>query len=448
MTSQGDTTRWDIRRTAEAYRANTVSPSAVLDQHLARIARLDSGLNAFIAVDKDGALAAGAESTKRFLSSQPLSILDGIPVALKDNIDAAGLATTNGSSASWLPAEDSVVAQRLRSAGAVIVGKLNMHEGALGATTDNPHHGQTHNPWRHGFTPGGSSGGCAAAVASGMVMAAIGTDTLGSVRIPAAYCGIVGFKPTKGLIDMSGIADLCPTLDHAGPLCRRVDDVSAVMSVLVDAPGIADRFPDDMVGEIKIGYVDPLPDGICDPAVADGYAAAVAGLSLGGAAPEAVVLDDIDFPALRRLALICIEAEAAKALADSWSRTPYIYSEAFRAMMAYGRDASPERVAAAQGALSNTAEIVNQLLSAFDLLAMPATPQAAFAFDAATPATQADFTGLANVAGCPAIVIPTGVGGDGLPTSLQLLAAPGRDAFLLAVAHRLARVWALVFPPL
>jgi len=442
----GGPTSWSIRRTATAYRHQALSPMDILGRHLKRIARVDADLNAFVAIDAADAAKAAAASTERFSLGRPLSILDGIPVALKDNIDVAGLPTTNGAAVGRRADGDADIVSRLRASGAVVIGKLNMHEGALGATTDNPHHGPTQNPWRHGFTPGGSSGGCAAAVAAGLVKAAIGTDTLGSVRIPAAYCGIVGFKPTKGVFDMMGIAPLSPSLDQVGPLCRDIDDIGAVMAVLADVPAFDD--PPANASASRVGVVDPLCIDGCETDTRTAYAAALDAVSAVWPQPEAVDLGEIEFATLRRHALIFIEAEAAEALAPTWDRLPYAYSDSFRAMLAYGRDAAPARVAAARGSLAAAGEIVRSILARIDFLVLPATPQSAFDFAADTPPNQGDFTGLANMAGCPAIVVPTGVGEDGMPTSVQLLAAPGRDVDLVMGARRLAATWPPIFPPL
>ncbi len=155
-------------------------------------------------------------------------------MAIKDNIDVAGVPTSNGFGGPpyRIPDTDSEVVRRLRAAGAIILGKLNMHEGALGSTSDNPHFGRVINPHRDGYSPGGSSGGSGAAVAAGLCCAALGTDTGGSVRIPAAWCGIVGLKPSYGLVSMRGVVPLSYRLDHVGPLTRTVEDAAVMLNAL------------------------------------------------------------------------------------------------------------------------------------------------------------------------------------------------------------------------
>jgi aspartyl-tRNA(Asn)/glutamyl-tRNA(Gln) amidotransferase subunit A len=175
----------DLTAAALALRSGEITAETLLDQHLQTIALGQPRLNCFITLDEAGARVAAKASAARHRAGAPLSMLDGIPIALKDNIDVAGLPTSNGTAILRPASDDAEVTTRLRDAGAILLGKLNMHECALGATTDNPHHGPTHNPWRAGHTPGGSSGGSGAAVAAGLAMAALGTDTLGSVRLPA-----------------------------------------------------------------------------------------------------------------------------------------------------------------------------------------------------------------------------------------------------------------------
>lgn len=441
-----DLTAWDIQRTNRAYESGETTPTIIIEKHLERIAELDPVLNAFISVELETSRKEALASTRRFKERQHRSLLDGIPIALKDNIDVAGTLTTNGSSRARQVDADAVVTSRLRKAGAVILGKLNMDEGALGATTNNPHHGPTNNPWQEGYSTGGSSGGSAAAVSAGLVMGALGTDTLGSVRIPAAYCGIFGFKPTKDLIDMSGITPLCPTLDHVGPLCRSAADITAIMSVLTDT--YVNATLPSLPFCSRIGVVDKLPLQICDEAVREAYQKNIHELSETCGSTVFVSLEGIDFQLLRRHALIAIEAEAAKALAPTWDTPPYAYSRKFREMLAFGRGATPARVHSALQAIYETGEFIRSLFREIDVLIMPSTPQFAHALDTPTSGNQGDLTGLANMAGCPAIVIPTGLASSGLPTSLQILAAPGRDYELLNWAQRIASTWKPIFPPL
>src|SRR5262249_20509827 len=177
-----------------------LDPRDLTRAYVERAGGAGQSLNCYLTLCGERAAAEAAQAAVRAARKQRLGALDGIPIAVKDNIDVAGVPTTNGIGGTHLPAAaDAEGIRRLRAVGAVILGKLNMHEGALGAVNDNPHHGRTTNPFRDGYTPGGSSGGSGAAVAAGLCAAALGTDTGGSVRIPAAYCGVVGLKPSYGL---------------------------------------------------------------------------------------------------------------------------------------------------------------------------------------------------------------------------------------------------------
>ena len=191
-----DLTELDITAAGEALAAGDFSAEDLLRAYLARIEQYEAGMNCFITLLADSALGQARAADARRRTDERLSPLDGIPIALKDNIDLAGVPTTNGMVRFRTPDRDAAVTQRLRDAGAVLIGKANMHEGALGATTNNPHHGAAQNPWRPGFTPGGSSGGSAAAVSARFCAGALGTDTMGSVRLPASYCGLAGLKAT------------------------------------------------------------------------------------------------------------------------------------------------------------------------------------------------------------------------------------------------------------
>ena len=204
-----------------------ISAVEATQYYLARIDALDDRLNSFITVAAEQALAQAAIADTRRANGKRLGPLDGIPIALKDNIDLVDMPTTAGVAARRqhkAPA-DAAVTANLRDAGVVFLGKTNMHEAALGATTDNPSFGRCHNPHRYNYTPGGSSGGSAAAVTAGLCAAALGTDTLGSVRIPASYCGNFGYKPSDGLVSKRGIVPLSWTLDQVGLLAPRAEDL-------------------------------------------------------------------------------------------------------------------------------------------------------------------------------------------------------------------------------
>lgn len=229
-----DLTFYSIEALAPLVRKKKVSPVELLDAVFARINALNPRLNAYITVAADSASADASRAEREILRGRWRGPLHGIPISLKDNIATKGIRTTAGSKilADNVPHQDATVARCLRRAGAVIVGKTNLHEFAYGVTTENPHHGPTRNPWDTECIPGGSSGGSAAALAAGMCFASVGTDTGGSIRIPAALCGIVGLKPTYGRVSAHGTVPLSPTLDHVGPLARTVADAAIVLRAI------------------------------------------------------------------------------------------------------------------------------------------------------------------------------------------------------------------------
>lgn len=239
MAKSGDFHRLGITELHAAFARGDATPSGVLDHFLRRIEALDPALRAFVEVDAKSARAAAFLSDARFAadSRRPL---EGIPIAIKANLAVRGLELAAGMEArrGIVAEEDSVVVQRLRDAGAIIIGTTNMHEAALGATTDNPFFGRCVNPHGTALSPGGSSGGSAVAVAAGLCVAAIGTDTLGSIRIPAALCGIYGLKPTPGTILTAGLVPLSPRFDAIGPMARSMDDMAILTNVLC-APDLA-----------------------------------------------------------------------------------------------------------------------------------------------------------------------------------------------------------------
>jgi aspartyl-tRNA(Asn)/glutamyl-tRNA(Gln) amidotransferase subunit A len=211
-----------------------ISPVEIATLFLDRIEKYNPTLNAYLTITRDTALAAARESEKRIEQKRSRGPLEGIPIALKDNIWTRGIRTTAGSKflENFVPEEDATVAARLRRAGAVLLGKTNLHEFAYGVSTNNPHFGPTRNPWDITRIPGGSSGGSAAAIAAGLCVASVGTDTGGSIRIPAALCGIVGLKPTFGRVSCSGVVALAPTFDHVGPLARTAADAALILGII------------------------------------------------------------------------------------------------------------------------------------------------------------------------------------------------------------------------
>jgi aspartyl-tRNA(Asn)/glutamyl-tRNA(Gln) amidotransferase subunit A len=399
---------------------------------LAGIAARNAQLNAFVCIDAHGARAAAGASDERRRRAASLGPLDGVPFAIKDNFDVAGLPAASGIGAlrARTPLDDASCIARLRAQGAVLLGKTLMDEAALGALGDNPFFGRCRNPLARGCTAGGSSSGSAVAVAAGLCMAALGTDTLGSVRIPASYCGIVGYVPGRGLIDAAGVMPLAASLDRVGVLTRSVADAALVAEALCDS---IRRAPPTAT---SIGVLGGL--GVFVPAEILGAVDQVASvLARDGHRVVEVSSGAFDWTAARRAAFLMAEVEGARVHAALLDDPAAAISPALRAALEYGRRASPERIERARAQLDEARAAISSWLERCDVLLLPTTPQAAFAFDTEPPPSQGDLTAPASIAGLPAISLPAGVLAGGLPVGAQLLARQGRDAQLLGVAASL-----------
>lgn len=421
--SSADVTRLSATGLGKAYRAGTADPRAVLDALIDAIRARDGGIRAFIELDAEGARAAAAASAARFADGRPHGPLDGVPVGVKANIAVRGLAWSAGVGF-WrnrIAAEDAPAVARLRAAGAVILGTLNMHEGALGATTDNPHFGRCNNPSVPGCTPGGSSGGSGAAVAAGFVPVALGTDTMGSVRIPAAYCGVMGLKPTTGLVSNAGVVPLAWSLDHIGPVARSVEDLALVTQVMAGfdpADPVAEPAPAGWtamphgrgLAGARLGLPREIEGVPTEPAVREAFARALDILRDLGAIIQPVSIPGWAPTPARRDGLLISEAEAAELhpelMGPDGATTPEGVSESFAAALRYGRDASAARLAGAYRRIAEIGVATRAALAGVDALILPTAPQTAFAHDAKVPAAQADFTALANFAKLPAVSVP------------------------------------------
>lgn len=374
--------------------------------------------------------------------------LSGMAMAVKDNIAVAGLLRTDGTGAfaDRVSERDATVVARLRAAGAEVIGTLNMHEGALGATTDNPFWGRCDNPLAPGHTPGGSSGGSAAAVAAGIVPATLGTDTMGSVRIPAAYCGIWGLKPTRGLVPVTGLSHLSWTLDTIGPLAAIPGDLARVLRVIAgpDADDPDSEAPPEgwdeaaAPGRIRLGLPDWGHLAACEVGVRDGFAAFLAQLEAAGVELVPDTVPGWSPGALRRAGLLVAEAEAGHLIGAEIDANPDGFSEGFRTAIGFGRNAPGSKVAAAYRSLHLAGRAAHRTLVGVDALILPTAPQRAFAHGHPAPANQADYTALANVAGLPALAFPIPAPDGGLPCSAQLIGPAFSDMALIAIAERLA----------
>ncbi len=368
--------------------------------------------------------------------ADPTRPLLGTCVAVKANIAVAGARWSAGIGArrDIVATDDAAVVMSLRRAGADIVSTLNMAEAALGATTNNEFFGVGRNPHNPERTCGGSSGGSGAVVGAGLVPIALGTDTMGSVRVPASYCGCVGFKPSNGVVPNNGIVPLSTLLDCVGPLVSTVANAVAVMRVISapssggpwsgahhtvfnwDRPAI---LPSRLVVPTEVLTHD------LEPAVDDAFDRVVTLLRERGVKIIERRLG-IDLARLRRLGLLLCEAEGAAVHAELLARDPEGFSANVRSMFAFGASKTAANLGAAVQELLAMGAAIGDVLGDADAFLTPTTPQVAFPVDSPPPADQGDFTAFANVTGLPAISLPCGVDHDGMPIGIQL------------VGHRLA----------
>jgi Asp-tRNA(Asn)/Glu-tRNA(Gln) amidotransferase A subunit family amidase len=420
-----------------------VQPQALTDAYQQAIERLNPELNAYIDL-RMAMMQEQAQMADRRRRDGVIGRLDGIPLALEDNFDMAGWPTRAGLPGRRRPVQDDAhVVARLRASGAVIVGKTNMDEGALGAATDNPHFGATHNPHRHGYSAGGSSGGAAAAVAAGLAVAAVGSDSLGSIRIPASYCGIYALKPTHGEISARGLVPAARRLDAVGLLARSADDLTVLLQVLAgyDADDARSRrrrvafaLPDWEPGNLRTGLLPDLAAVGVQPDVIDVFEAALAKLTHALNDRRKVDFDDWDFGRTRRAGLLLMEAEMLGTFADDMSNTEQPVSDRFRHMLDFAAQRNAADYAAADRVLDAATLKMRRLFAQVDVLVLPTTPQGAFPLDGPEPDSVADLTSFASLAGCPAVSLPMGTLPNGLPIGLQMVGARGSDLRLLELA--------------
>lgn len=416
---------------------------------LDRAERLNPRLNAYITIDRRGALMAADRADDERRAGRTRGPLHGIPIALKDLFDTAGLRTTAGARhfADRVPDDNAHVVSLLREAGVVILGKLNMHEWALGVTNVNPHYGPARNPWDTSRIPGGSSGGTGVSIAAAMAPAGTGTDTGGSIRIPAALCGVTGLKPTYGRCSLRGVVPLAWSLDHAGPMARTVEDCALLLTAMAgyDAldPGSADTPTDDYtealargVGGLKIGVARTHFFDDCDAEIAAAVEAAARVLENEGA-----IIDDVDVPlagdAVGQNGTITIVDGAAyhrERLRDERAE----FGDDVGGLLDIGASISATAYAEARRFQADFKRALEtEVFSRVDLLLHPTTCEAATPIDAASNARMRLLrnTGMWNLAAAPVLALPCGFNSAGLPVGMSLVGAPWQEARLIAAGH-------------
>jgi aspartyl-tRNA(Asn)/glutamyl-tRNA(Gln) amidotransferase subunit A len=416
-------------------------------------------LNAFITITAELARAQAAEAEREIAAGRYRGTLHGIPVAVKDLFATQGIRTTAGSRIlrEWIPREDATVVRKLREAGAILLGKLGLHEFAYGISSVNPHFGDVRNPWDTTKIPGGSSGGSAVAVVAAEAYATIGSDTGGSIRIPASLCGCVGLKPTYGRAGLAGAVPLSWSLDHPGPLARNARDTAIVMTAIAGKdpgdPASADREVPDLLAGIERG-VRGLRVGVpkeyvwdeCDPAIATAVRAAIDALAAAGAEVREIGWPEAADYAKAASNVLAVEARAYHMAAYPGREADY--GPLIAARLRSAGDVDAERYARALRLLIEArAGAADEALTDLDVLAMPTVPTRAWTIEQAKeigrPSEWTCITRIFDLTGQPAISVPCGRDPDGLPIGLQLAGRLWDEAMVL----RAARAYELVRGP-
>jgi aspartyl-tRNA(Asn)/glutamyl-tRNA(Gln) amidotransferase subunit A len=423
-----------------ALRARKISSLELVNDCLARIERLNPKLNAFLTVTADAARARASAMDAELTHGRDRGPMHGIPIAHKDLIMTRGVKTTAGSKifANFVPDHDAVVAQKLDSAGAVMVGKTHLHELAYGITSNNPHFGAIHNPWNLECITGGSSGGSGAAVAAGLVPMATGTDTGGSIRIPAAFCGTVGLKPTYERVSRRGVLPLGLTLDHIGPLAGTVRDTAISFNAMAEKPsGYVPPAQVDIRG-LRIGLPQNFFFDRLDPEVAAAVRKAVQSAAALGARIVDIRVPDMDAVAVIGRVILLVEASAVHA-ANLHRRSEF--GADVLALLDQGRLISGGDYVDAQRVRRILCREFAQLWKQVDCIFAPATPspapkigqttlQLGSVTDDVRLATTRPIRGI-NVLGIPALALPCGFSTSGLPIGMQIFGPPGGEDVVL-----------------
>lgn len=450
----------------DAYRARTLSPAEVVAHTLERIDRLDRTLASHITVMRESAVADAKRSEERFARGAPLGPLDGIPIGLKDLYDTAGTRTTAASRVfrDRVPDRDATVVARLRNAGAVLVGKHVLNEFASARQRVGDEIAPPSNPWDVTMASGGSSSGSAVAVAAGLCAGAFGSDTGGSIRLPASNCGVVGLKPTNGLVSTAGVIPLSWTLDVAGPLARSVEDAALLLQAVAGHDDADPRSADVEIPEYRSGLardartlrvgaplalVEAYPD-IDDEALA-AYHAALEVLRRSGLAVRVVRLSDEIAHAKSVFSLVMLP-EALAYHREILRTRPDGYGPRFRARLLEGVPITATEYALGLRGRARIRGLLDEVMRSVDVLALPTVPwpHAARDDNAPVPADRAFLTFLFNLSGQPAISVPCGFTKAGLPLGLQLAARRFEEPTLFAAArtYEQAAGWWTRRPPL
>ena len=433
-----------------------ISPVEIVEAHLSRIRDTEPVLNSFITVLPDAAMTAARQAERDIRAGRYRGPLHGIPVGLKDLFNTGGVRTTSGSRIydNYVPSQDCTVAARFREAGAILLGKLNMHQFAYGPTGENPDYGHMHNPWDPDRVSGGSSGGSGSATAAGQCTITTGSDTGGSIRIPAALCGIVGLKPTYGRVSRHGLTPLAWSMDHPGPMVRTVEDAAITMNVIAghDPNDVASAtlpvpdFTAALTGEVRglrIGVPRQYMEAPLDPEVRQAINEALEQMEKMGA--DVVEVEFPEFDHAAAISTTMLMAEASACFRDLLASDGNRLYEPVRLRLEAGLFISAVDYLRAQQARAVFDRAARRLLEDVDLLAGPTEPVTAPPLlqqqvlagehEVGTVAALTQYTRPYNITGFPAISVPCGFSSEGLPIGLQVAGRPFDEETVLRAAH-------------
>ncbi|HXW62429.1 MAG TPA: amidase [Candidatus Acidoferrales bacterium] len=442
-----------IEQAAALLRRREISPVELVDAALARMER-NANLHAFLTILTNEARQNAKRAERVIRRGEARSPLHGIPVSLKDNFWTRGIRTTAGSKilADFVPTQDSLVAKSLAEAGAILLGKTNMHEFAYGITGENPHYGSSRNPWAPERVSGGSSGGSAVAVATGMGLASVGTDTGGSIRIPAALCGIVGLKPTFGLVSVEGVVPLGVSFDHVGPLARSVTDAGIVLEAIAGKDPRGKTRPSHRAlhpsrpRRFRLGWPKDFFFERIHSEIRSAIEAAAKTFETLGARIEEIGLPNLSTAVDHATNVVVVEANYYHESQGYYPSHAEDYGDDVRGHLEWGHTV---RAVDYLGGLEARRKITEDFTRAFDkvdVILAPSSPisappigqgQVRIAGERETTvrAELLRLTRPANITGLPAISIPCGFTSEGLPIGLQLTGPQWGEAGLLSIAR-------------
>jgi len=447
-----------LSEASELIRSKKVSPVELTRECLSRIERLNPRLNAFITLTADSALVEARQAEAEIQHGHWRGPLHGIPIALKDLIDTAGVRTTaaSGLFKDRVPTEDADIVRRFKAAGAVFLGKLNLHEFAYGGSSAISYFAPVHNPWNLDYSPGGSSGGSAAAVAAELCYAAIGSDTGGSIRQPAAYCGIVGLKPTYGRVSTRGVVPLSWSLDHLGPMTRTVKDAALMLQIIAgyDARDVTTTdvpVPDyaatiaAATSSVRLGILRDYFYEALNPEIQSAMEVALSVLkTLTRTQREiAPLATDNSYSSVMDPYVTILRAEAYAYHKEYVSKSPELYDAQTLRRIQAGADITASAYIQARHQLDQIRRSISKVFESVDLLITPTTCVPPFAIaDLSDPNTLRDKELLMlrntrpfNALGLPAISVPCGFTRDGLPIGAQITGPSGGEVTVLRLAY-------------